>query len=333
MDFFASDTFLTALAQEYYRAKKFEFKIYDFHGKKLRLVEIDGKKPAVSGPFYDYVKPLSISTASSQTISFVPKLVTSTISLDDHDPVANAPTTKQEPAPLISWDKFETWEDYEALIQKRSGRLLSGQRRRLKKLIEEHGEPVFQFDDHSLEAFDLCILWKTEQYEGGNETLENPHAVAMLRRLFESRDLILSTLKIGDRYLGVRAGFRWQKRYLALIPAYDPFFAKYGIGKELLHRTLEHSYRQGDECFDLLQGGESYKWDYATDVQIIEAAGPQPTLHRIRSGAEQVIKSELIRISPGLFYRLKRIVLTARKVASTMQRRLDHLRNKGLLAR
>ena len=310
MDFFSSDAFLTALARDYYRAKNFEFRTYGLGAHRVRLVEINGKKPAVSGPFYDYVKPLSSPSPTSRTVGFIPKLVTRTVALDDREPLVSGPISVQDPAPLIIWDRFATWEDYLSFVKRRSANLLL--RKRYLKLVREYGEPDFEFEDRSAEAFDKCLLWKLNQYEGGHETLANPRAVAMLRGLFDDGHIIISTLKIGGRYLSAHACVREPKRHLSLIPSYDQGFAQYGVGKELLHRMLEHSYRQGDEAFDFLQGGEPYKWNYATHLQVIEAVGQPSLAHRIKVGSRQLAKDGIVKLSPKLFLRLKRLVLAAR---------------------
>jgi CelD/BcsL family acetyltransferase involved in cellulose biosynthesis len=313
MDFFASDIFLTAVAKDFYGAKHYRFKTYGIKGHSVRLVEVNGKRPVVSGPFYDFVKPLASEEKPDEALGFIPKIVTSTVQLDDEAPLEGTKATSQDPAPLIVWDKFPTWDDYEALLYRRSKALLSNLRKRRNKLQRDYGEITFCFEDHNSTAFDLLCAWKKEQYEGGNETLENPRAVAMLRNLFNDGHLILSTLKAGDRYISVKAGFVWQQHYLSLMPAYDPEFAKYGIGKDLLLRTLEHRYRMGDKYFDFLQGAELYKFDYATHLQIIDSLGKPPMGLVLRTRTERAVKAALMRLGPTTFYRVKRGILATRR--------------------
>ncbi|MGO4186207.1 GNAT family N-acetyltransferase [Pseudarthrobacter sp. TAF60_1] len=313
MDFFASDIFLTAVAKDFYGAKHYRFKTYGINGHSVRLVEVNGRRPIVSGPFYDFVKPLTSEEMPDEALGFIPKIVTSTVQLDEDTPSDATKATSQDPAPLIIWKEFPTWEDYEALLHRRSKALLSNVRKRRTKLQREHGETTYRFDDHNSAAFDLLCAWKKGQYEGGNETLENPRAVAMLRSLFNDGHLILSTLKAGDRYVSIKAGFVWERHYLSLMPAYDPEFAKYGIGKDLLLRTLEHSYRTGDKYFDFLQGAEPYKFDYATHLQIIDSLGKPPISHEIRTRTERAVKAALMRLGPTTFYRVKRGILATRR--------------------
>ncbi|MBJ2119433.1 GNAT family N-acetyltransferase [Arthrobacter sp. MSA 4-2] len=313
MDFFASDAFLTALARDYHRARMFEFKRYEVQGRQVRLAEVNGGRVLTTGPFFDYVKPLHPDGPPQRTLNFLPKLVTSVIALDDEDPAASVPPTTLEPAPLIVWGAFGTWEDYLALLGRRSKTLLYNRQRKLRRMLREQGEPVFAFDDPEPEALDLCVKWKIQQYEGGHETLEDPAAIAMLRGLFEDGHLILSTLRVADKYVAVQAGFVWQGEYLYLIPAYDPEFARHGVGRELLLCTLEHSFRQGHKSFDLLQGAEPYKWNFATHVQLIESLGQPPLGRRARAAAERVIKRRLLAVSPQLFYRAKQFFLSGRR--------------------
>ncbi|MBG6217351.1 hypothetical protein IWX75_001806 [Arthrobacter sp. CAN_A6] len=313
MDFFSSDAFLTALARDYHGARTFDFKMYEVKGRQVRLAEVNGSKILTTGPFYDYVKPVPSDGKLKETINYIPKLLTSSIALGDEDPAASVPRTNQEPAPLIEWEGFTTWDEYLALIRKRSKSLLHNQRRRLRRMSEELGEPVFTFDNPDIEALHLCVEWKIQQYEGGHETLEAPGALAMLKSLFKDGHLVLSTLQVADKYAAVQAGFLWQGEYLALLPAYDPAFAKYGIGKELLLRMLDYSYHQGHQSFDLLQGAEPYKWDFATHVQLIESHGRPPRVRRTRDALERVAKQRLLALSPHLFYRVKRLVLLGRR--------------------
>lgn len=121
-------------------------------------------------------------------------MVTSVIALPDEDPTSVVPKTTVDPAPLVIWGNFDSWEAYLALVRKRSKSLLRTQRQRLRKLVEQFGEPEFVFDNPDIAAFNTCIEWKIQQYKGGHETLESAASVAMLRRLFEDRHLILSTL-------------------------------------------------------------------------------------------------------------------------------------------
>ncbi len=313
MDFFSSDVFLTALAKDYHRAEKFAFKTYGVQGRHVRLAEINGRKILTGGPFYDYVKPVPADGTVQGTIDYLPKLVTASIALGDEDPVASVPPTSRAPAPLIVWGRFSTWDDYLALIGKRSRSLLYNRQRQLKRMIREQGEPVFTFDNHDCEALDLCVKWKIQQYPGGHATLEDPSAVAMLWGLFDGGHLIVSTLEVGGKYVAVQAGFVWEGEYLYLIPAYDPGFARHGVGRELLLRTLEFSYRQGHKSFDLLQGAEPYKWNFATHVQLIETLGRPPLTRRAQAALEGVVKKQLLALSPTLFYRVKRLVLSGRR--------------------
>ncbi|MFJ6538862.1 GNAT family N-acetyltransferase [Paenarthrobacter sp. NPDC091711] len=322
MDFYASDAFLTALARDFYRAKTIELKTYGIQGSKaqVRLAEINGKKAVHSGPFYDYVKPLpGLTTSPSEILRYVPKVVASVIALPDEDPTSVVPDTLLEPAPLVIWAAFETWEAYLALIRKRSKSLLRTQRQRLRKLTEQFGEPEFTFDNPDTAAFHTCLQWKIQQYKGGHETLESAESVAMLRRLFEDGHLILSTLKVADEYVAFHAGFIWQDEYLALIPAYSPAFAKHGIGKEMLLRVMKHSFDSGHRSFDFLQGAETYKWEFATHVQIIESLGTAPLLTRVKAVAAKTVKQGLLSTSPELFYRVKRLVLDGRQAAANVR--------------
>lgn len=314
MDFFASDAFLTALAKDYYGSNHVDIGMYDVPGGQVRLAAVDGGKVLTTGPFYDYVKPDSCVGTSRGAISYLPKLVSSVIPLPDAEPAQSVPSTSQEPAPLVVWERFATWDDYLSLIRKRSSGLLRNQRRRFARMSEEHGEPTFIFNNSDIEALNQCVTWKVQQYEGGHETLEDVRALRMLRSLFEDGHLVMSTLQLGDRYIAVQAGFLWQEDYLALIPAYDPAFAKFGIGKELLLRMLEYGYHHGHKSFDFLQGAEPYKWDFATHVQLIESVGRPPLVRHSREVAERFVKQRLLAMSPGLFFRIKRLVLSVRRV-------------------
>lgn len=316
MDFFASDPFLAALAEDFCQAQDFRIKVYGINGRALRLVEIRGKKPIVSGPFYDYVRPLPAYEGTVETLRFCPKVVTFTFPLKEGTSEKRSWEFDQDPAPLVVWKDFPNWEDYEVFLRTRSKNLLSSVRKRRRRLQNDYGPATFIFANRSEEAFELLCKWKSEQYEGGHETLENPRAIAMLRRLFVEGHLVVSTLQVGGNYVAVKSGFVWNRQYLSLMPAYNPCFSTYGVGKDLLLRSLEESYRQGHQSFDFLQGAEQYKFDFATHVQIIEALGKPPLTYRVRTGVEATAKATISRISPRLFYAVKRTVLTARRFRS-----------------
>ncbi len=321
MDFFASDIFLTALARDYHRASTYAFKTYALEGQQVRLVEIDGGRPVTDGPFYDYVKPLPAEvpaqdpagSPSQGTVSYLPRLVTSVIALQDRDPESSLPLFAQEPAPLIVWERFSTWEDYLALLSGRSRNLLAAQRKKLRRMTDAFGDPVFTFDDRDPAALDSCIGWKIGQYEGGHETLEDPRALLMLKALYRDGHLVVSTLRLEGRCVAVHAGFVWEDDYLDVLSAYDPAVAVYGVGRELRMRLLEHSYRLGHRSFDLLLGTESYKWYYATHLQLVESYGTPPLARRVRDTAQRAVKQRLMALSPQLFYRAKKLVIAGRR--------------------
>jgi len=316
MNFFASDVFLGALASDFYRATDFRFRTYTISGYSVRLAEINGKKPLVDGPFYDYVKPLPSPQGGDGDghVRFIPKVVTSTVLLDDRNPGMAWAPTGQEPAPLVAWARFPTWAEYESFLHGRSKDMLKVMRKRRAKLAREHVAATYTFDDRNRGALELLCDWKRKQYQGGNETLENPRAVAMLRHLFDDGNLLLATLKVGDRYVAIHAGFIWDNEYLALIPAFDPAFAQYGVGKQLLLYMLQDSHQRGHSSFDFLQGAESYKFDFATHLQIIEPLGSPPLAYRVRRHAKTATKAALLRISPRLFHGLKRTILATRRL-------------------
>ncbi|WP_105031424.1 GNAT family N-acetyltransferase [Arthrobacter ruber] len=321
MDFFASDAFLTALARDYHGASTYAFRTYAIKGQQVRLVEIDGGRPITDGPFYDYVKPFPTGGPSQGTVSYLPRLVTSVIALQDRDPESSLPLFAQEPAPLILWERFSTWEDYLALLGGRSKNNSTARRRKLRRMTEAFGDPVFTFDDRDPAALDSCIGWKIGQYEGGHETLEDPRALLMLKAMHRDGHLIVSTLRLEGRCVAVDTGFVWQGDFLDVVSAYDPAFAVNGVGTELRMRLLEHSYRLGHRSFDLLLGTESYKWYYATHLQLVESYGTPPLARRVRDTAQRAVKQRLMALSPQLFYRAKRLVLGAR-------RRWAQLRNR-----
>lgn len=321
MDFFASDAFLTALARDYYRAKKVDVKTYELPGMQVRLAVVNESKVLTTGPFYDYVKAFPVNGKAQAGVGYIPKLVTSRIALEDENPAAAVPLTGQEPAPFVLWERFATWEEYLALVRKRSKNLLPARRRKLRRTTEAFGAPAFTFDNPDVKALNLCVEWKIEQYEGGHETLEDPNALAMLEGLFKDGHLILSTLEVSGSYVAVHAGFLWQGEYMDLLSAYDPAFAQYGVGREILVRMLEYSYNQGHTSFSFLQGGESYKWDYATHVYLIESYGQPPLAHRTSKALERIVRQQLFALSPRLFYGVKRLVLTGRKEAAIVRNR------------
>ena len=323
--FFASDPFLTALARDYHRARTFEFKMYGIRGGQVRLAEAGGRI-LTTGPFYDYVKSVPSDSPPRETVKYLPRLVTSVVPLPDEDPAASVPPS-EDVAPLVVWERFSSWDEYVALLGKRSKNLLTARRKKLRRTTEQFGEPVFRFGDTSGEALDLCVTWKIAQYEGGHETLEDPNALVMLRSLFDDGHLVLSTLKVAGEYVAVHAGFVWENEYLDLLSAYDPAFAEYGVGRELRLRLLEYSYRQGHRSYDLLLGAEPYKWYYATHVQLVGSYGQPPLARRTRDAVERVVKRRLIALSPHLFYRVKRLVISGRRALAATAGRF-HVRTR-----
>lgn len=315
-DFFSSEIFLETLGRIYYRQSEFEIKDYSINDYCVRLLTIEGA-PIIEGPFYDYILPLPQASPGARPISYVPTLVTKNITLDEHEPETSLPPGHLDFAPLIKWAQFSSWEDYLTFIKGRSKSILSVQQKRTRKLIAEHGELTYIDDNPDRQALMQCIEWKIKQYPGGHETLEDPRAVNMLLELFGQGILSISTLGNEHQYLAIHLGIRWGKKYLGLVPAYDINFASYGVGKELNHRALEACFIRGDEEFDMLYGGESYKLDYATHAKLIYPQG-MPTLSvRAKKYAQSAVKSTLLRIHPPVYYGVKKAIIKRR------QRKLD----------
>jgi len=91
---------------------------------------------------------------------------------------------------------------------------------------------------------------------------------ASLAKLLEKDSLIeLDCLCLNSQVIALHYGFSYDNRFYWYTPTFNPDFQKYSPGKLLLARVIKSSLGKGVKVFDLLRGGERYKF-FWTDKKI-----------------------------------------------------------------
>lgn len=190
------------------------------------------------------------------------------------------------------------WDGY--LTGRRAARtsVIDDTRRDMGRLERDHGPVAFAAHNASQDAFALLKRWKSEQYlsTGAWDRFEEAWIVGVLERLvlddLQGCSGQLSTLSVGDRVVAVHLGLRSEDRLVSWFPAYDPAYSRYGVGRQLLLRLLQHSCEQGLAGVWLGQGAEAYKQRFANRTEdVVEGRLARPSLVRGHKTAKRAAEA------------------------------------------
>jgi len=84
-------------------------------------------------------------------------------------------------------------------------------------------------------------------------------AVAHAAAMFDSGYAAYSSLVLGSETIAAHFGFGTPSTSYYYVPAYDPDYDKYSIGRALYFRALRAAIERGATRFDFLRGAEEYK--------------------------------------------------------------------------
>jgi CelD/BcsL family acetyltransferase involved in cellulose biosynthesis len=162
---------------------------------------------------------------------------------------------------------------------------LAQYQRKLNKLVREHGETRFVFDNRSEHDFQQLLRWKQEQYQrtGAFNPLRFPWTLELLRKIWnetsESFRGIFSTFHVGDQIIGAHFGMRSHSTLHYWFPAYDPEFQSYSPGNLMLLEIARAASEAGITKIDLGKGSEEYKLSFGSAQTLVaEGCAYQPSL-------------------------------------------------------
>jgi hypothetical protein len=164
----------------------------------------------------------------------------------------------------------------EAFLSKLSGKVRKNLRRCIKNLKSDYGTvELKRYDEYgSLEAamktfFELHQKrWSLRNMPGAFHSQEIRNFYIDVARLFANNGwLALYFLMADDKPIATQYCFEFgQKMYYAL-GGFDPDFADYSVGNLILIKIIEKCIEKGIREYDLLKGGEQYKFRYTTDYR------------------------------------------------------------------
>jgi CelD/BcsL family acetyltransferase involved in cellulose biosynthesis len=174
--------------------------------------------------------------------------------------------------------------------------------RKLRKLQREVGDVEFEFDCRQQEMLDLCLNWKSAQYErmGAYNIFarrDRDWILASLREIYRTREPgfsgCLSILSAGGRPVAAHFGMRSQTDLHYWFPAYDVAFSAYSPGISLLHKLAAAAAAAGLMRVDLGRGEEGYKQRFATaTVALLDGrVVVHPIASALLSARKQVARS------------------------------------------
>lgn len=279
MNIFSEDQFLDIFGQSYFPGQILSTELFELNGQVWKLPICNGK-PITSAQFIDFFEPrdASFPTPSSrmQPVRYLLRASHGIVSCSEW--MEQNLIQSFNASPTILWHQFESWEAFTHYAKRNESKLFSGAQRRQRKLEKEVGAVQLTFNDPQADVLNTCFRWKSEQLhrQGEPNPFANPTHLQFLRALVASGILLVSTLRAGQQLIAIDLSMMHQGRFYSWISTYNAAYAQYSPGRLLLHRMLQESFQQGHTEFDLLLGGEDYKWHYATHVRLISELGVRP---------------------------------------------------------
>jgi CelD/BcsL family acetyltransferase involved in cellulose biosynthesis len=164
-----------------------------------------------------------------------------------------------------------SWEDY---LATRSRNLRSQVRRKTKAVVRNF-DAVFRLADSATLAADLDTLAELHErrWRGGSSVFgPGPRrfhagfAAAALRRGW----LRLWVLELRGEPAAALYGWRLGDRYVYYQAGFDLGFERESVGFVLLARTIRDAAEEGAAVYDLLRGGEDYKFRFADAERTVQ---------------------------------------------------------------
>jgi len=307
---YANPEFLDVVARVFFPSRPYAIEDFKVDGKVFRLLTIDRVPLARPHPFIDIHEPVPVSSSVGRLrkLRGLAGVSHAIVGLDEFR--NDLAWSEFSGAPTVFWAGFEQWDDYEKLLRKR--KVLADDRRRRRRLEEMLGPLEFFSDDRRNDVLTACFEWKTERYRNLKRNLfAEEQTREFFRELQRCGLLRVSTLRAGDKLLGIWLGVVQGGRWFGMVLAFNPekSLSKYSVGRQLLYPMLEESYREGHLEFDFSIGFESYKRYFATHVRAIGYHGSPPLHTRLASHARNRLKSW-----PWLYRKAKSLKIKAESI-------------------
>jgi CelD/BcsL family acetyltransferase involved in cellulose biosynthesis len=213
------------------------------------------------------------------------------------------------PSPVM--DLSRGFTAYQAALRSASPALLSGLRRKERKLAREVGDVYVSTDSRELTALRTLMGWKSGQYRrtGRLDRFSQPWIIDLLDSLHATRGTglrgLLSVLYAGGKPVAAHFGLQAGSILSYWFPAYDVSFARYSPGLMLQLKVAEQVTGAGVQLIDLGKGKMQYKestksHDLFVAEGIVTSRSPLGMAHWARR-APQAWAIRRIRANPALF--------------------------------
>eukprot|EP01037_Dinobryon_pediforme_P010328 gene10328-10394_t len=196
------------------------------------------------------------------------------------------------PSPYISWEGFDSWDDY---WKSRSKNTRNGYTRRWRRFADL-GAVTFEAVEGAQE-FETLLAWSLahkiawmDRTGLDNDFMRTPEFAAFLRTIGTTPTaggrLIMFALKLDGRTVATKIGTIDDRRYEGFISSLDPEYGAFSTGTIIMVECLKWLFAKGLK-YDFRIGDEAYKRDWATHDR------PATTFHLInRRGGLRLLQFE-----------------------------------------
>jgi hypothetical protein len=275
MNFYSAPEFVEILGSVYGLPGNVRARTFIAQGKGWLLPTTDDGRMQTDFPFIDYFEPFAVLPGEQRPgvpmLGRLPRAALGTVVRESW--FVQRLFQSYAAAPLIEWNQFAAWQDFEDFVRQSGTHYWRDSRRRQNKLHRLLGESELRWHDADPATFAACLRWKSSQFDGIRCMFEDTRHRNFFSALAESGFLQISSLSVAQGPVAVALGVVWNNCYYYWIPSYDPAHADCSPGRLLLEAMMAESYRQGLHRFDFLLGAESYKWLYATHTRLIGELG------------------------------------------------------------
>jgi CelD/BcsL family acetyltransferase involved in cellulose biosynthesis len=178
-------------------------------------------------------------------------------------------------APYIDLEAFGSFEAYEASFSSTTRR---SRRRRRAQLVDAHGSADFSVitGSDALPLVDQAIAWKRAWLAGqglNSPVFDDGPWLQALRNSAQLACAATSVLRAGGQPAAIELGYLVGGTYTSYLGAFNPEFARFGVGQEQLRNTIQWAFEAGASRFDLMAPSDDYKLqltrapDTAVDVE------------------------------------------------------------------
>ena len=157
----------------------------------------------------------------------------------------------------------QEWERY---VHDLGAHRRKGLRRKLRKFEGDCGEVIWHRGAHAVDAaFD--DLAKLHRMRWAGRSAEHAFSSdqylafhrALMHRLDDQGALRLLELRLRDRPIAMRYGYRWGDTFFDLQSGFDPEYADYSPGELCISYCIERAIAEGCSGFDMLRGDYEHK--------------------------------------------------------------------------